>query len=80
VLIIPAGVAHKCLGGSKDFLCVGAYPEGRDYDIRHGSKDELPYALQNIEKVPLPDNDPVFGSEGPLKNYWKESYKGREGQ
>lgn len=78
VLIIPAGVAHKCLGGSKDFLCVGAYHEGKDYDIRHGSKDEPPYALQNIERVLLPENDPVFGSEGPLKNYWKESYKDRK--
>jgi uncharacterized protein YjlB len=78
VLIIPAGVAHKCLSGSKDFLCVGAYPEGKDYDIMHGSKEELPYALQNIEKVPLPENDPVFGSEGPLKNYWSKPSKVRE--
>jgi uncharacterized protein YjlB len=77
-LIIPAGVAHKCLGGSKDFLCVGAYPKGGDYDIMHGSKDELPYALQNIEKVPLPANDPVFGKKGPLKSYWKKSRKRRD--
>jgi len=78
VLIIPAGVAHKCLGGSKDFLCVGAYPKGKHYDIMHGGKDELQYALQNIEKVPLPENDPVFGKKGPLKNYWKKPRKHRD--
>src|ERR1043165_5266279 len=32
VIILPAGVAHKCSAHSKDFLCVGAYPQGKDYD------------------------------------------------
>ncbi|HYV93775.1 MAG TPA: cupin domain-containing protein [Chitinophagales bacterium] len=73
VLIIPAGVAHKCLSASKDFSCVGAYPDGMDYDMKHGGLDEITYALPEITKVPLPENDPVFGSDGPLKNYWKES-------
>lgn len=73
ILIIPAGVAHKYLSGSKDFSCIGAYPEGKDYDMKYGHEDELPYAIQNIRKVPLPENDPVFGSEGSLKHYWKNT-------
>src|SRR5688572_17677187 len=36
VVIIPAGVAHKNLGASEDFKCVGAYPAGQDYDTKYG--------------------------------------------
>jgi len=36
VLIIPAGVAHKNLGKENDLICVGAYPDGRDYDMNYG--------------------------------------------
>lgn len=72
VVIIPAGVAHKCVDASKDFLCVGAYPEAKDYDINHGRKEEYNKALGRIKKLPLPKEDPVFGSEGFLKSYWKK--------
>ena len=36
VIIIPAGVAHKNLGSSADFACVGAYPPGQTYDMNYG--------------------------------------------
>jgi uncharacterized protein YjlB len=71
VLILPAGVAHKCSSYSKDFLCVGAYPQGKDYDTNRGTADELERALKNIEKLSLPAKDPVFGTQGFLKTYWK---------
>src|SRR3954469_24841430 len=32
VLILPAGVGHKCLNASGQFLCIAAYPQGKDYD------------------------------------------------
>lgn len=70
VLIIPAGVAHKCLKSSDDFSVVGAYPEGKEYDIMYGIEGERPKADENIAKVPVPDKDPVYGSEGPLKQNW----------
>jgi uncharacterized protein YjlB len=71
VLLIPAGVAHKRLQASDDFSCVGAYPNGMDYEIKTGEKDERPAADVSIRKVPLPGMDPVFGKDGPLLNYWK---------
>lgn len=70
VIVIPAGVAHKNLGASSDFLVVGAYPEGQDYDMNYGRADERPAANRNIKSVPLPKNDPVFGSRGPLLDNW----------
>ena len=71
VLIIPAGLSHKCSKASPDFLCVGAYPGGNDYDINLGTKEELEKARPRLAKIPKPALDPVFGKEGFLKSFWK---------
>jgi uncharacterized protein YjlB len=70
VVIIPAGVAHKNLESSNDFVCVGAYPNGRSYDMNYGKADERARAVENIRKVPLPATDPVYGKQGPLFTHW----------
>lgn len=72
VVIIPAGVAHKNLNGSSDFLCVGAYADGRDYDMNYGKEGERVSTLENIKHVPWPGRDPVYGSEGGLLEFWKK--------
>ncbi|WP_207536236.1 hypothetical protein [Desertivirga arenae] len=72
VVIIPAGVAHKCLKSSDDFLCIGAYPDGSSYDLLKGEPAEHERALANISQVPIPSTDPIFGEEGPLFEYWKK--------
>ena len=71
VIIIPGGVAHKNLGASDDFRCVGAYPPGQHWDMNFGKKGERPGADQNILKIPLPASDPVYGKEGALMKSWK---------
>jgi uncharacterized protein YjlB len=71
VIILPAGVGHKCLKNSDDFKCVGAYPQGKDYDTNLGKSKELEKALSNIQKLSNPAKDPVFGREGFLKAHWK---------
>jgi uncharacterized protein YjlB len=70
-LVIPAGVAHINLGEEDDVVCVGGYPDGRDYDIKRGRKNERPRADKNISDVPLPQTDPVFGEKGGLLEIWK---------
>jgi uncharacterized protein YjlB len=70
VIIIPAGMSHKCSMASKDFLCVGAYPRGVNYDILLGKKEELEKAVKRISKLGIPKTDPVFGKEGFLKSFW----------
>ncbi|GGE38713.1 hypothetical protein GCM10007276_15020 [Agaricicola taiwanensis] len=72
VVVIPAGVAHRCEGAS-DLLVVGAYAEGRDWDIRKGDPAELAEVRENIEKVPLPHEDPVEGKDGPLVTAWTQN-------
>jgi uncharacterized protein YjlB len=73
VIAIPAGVAHCNVGQSRDLLVVGAYPDGRDYDLRRGEPAEYVSALRAIAAVPLPDSDPVLGPDGPLRRLWTAS-------
>ena len=72
VVVIPAGVGHKRVQASSEFLVVGAYPNGRQHDLKTGTQDERPSALQNIRNVPIPETDPVYGVDGPLRKIWKE--------
>lgn len=72
VLIIPAGVAHKNLGKENDVVCVGAYPDGREYDMNYGRPGERPLTDENIRKVPLPQTDPVYGRRNGLPEIWKQ--------
>jgi len=71
VLILPAGVGHKCLNASGQFLCIAAYPQGKDYDMNLGKKAELESSLKHIENLGKPSKDPVYGKLGFLKVYWK---------
>ncbi|MGH7038287.1 MAG: cupin domain-containing protein [Stellaceae bacterium] len=71
VVVIPAGVAHKCEAASSDLLVVGAYPRGRTPDLRRAGAEERAHALAKIARVPLPEADPVRGGEEPLIKRWR---------
>jgi uncharacterized protein YjlB len=70
VIVIPAGVGHKNLGASRNFGVVGAYPNGRQCDLLRGRSGERPQADRNIAAIPIPNEDPLYGAEGPLKRFW----------
>lgn len=70
VVIHPAGVSHKREKASENFSCVGAYTDGKSYDMCYGKAEEHPQVDINIKNVPLPKKDPVYGSEGVLFKYW----------
>ncbi len=71
VIVLPAGTGHRNLGSSADLLVVGAYPDGMRWDLRRGDPGEHGEALANIAHVPLPDQDPVAGADGPLGEMWR---------
>lgn len=73
VVVIPAGVGHRLERGTADLLVVGAYPEGRDWDLRRGDPGERAEVLANIAAVPLPATDPLEGAGGPLTAAWAAS-------
>ncbi|HEX3935633.1 MAG TPA: cupin [Puia sp.] len=70
VLVIPAGVAHKNLGREHQVGCIGAYPDGRDFDINTGKPGERLTTDQNIAQLPVPDNDPVYGAGKGIPLLW----------
>jgi uncharacterized protein YjlB len=70
VLVIPAGTGHCNKGSSADFQVVGAYPDGMSWDLCRGKPGERPEKVNNIRRVPVPEQDPVFGKEGPLVERW----------
>jgi uncharacterized protein YjlB len=71
VAILPAGTGHCNVGSSGDFLVVGAYPVGQDWDLRRGQPGEHDEVVSNIKRVPLPEADPVRGADGPLMELWR---------
>jgi len=71
VVVIPAGVSHKNLGSTADFCVVGAYADGRSYDMNYGEPHELGRAERNLATLPMPGMDPVLGASGPLLNRWR---------
>lgn len=73
LVVIPAGVAHQNIGASEDFAVVGAYPDGREWDLLRGRPGERPRADRTIAAVPMPDNDPIYGAEGPLRKIWNSA-------
>jgi uncharacterized protein YjlB len=71
VILIPAGVAHQSITASQDFAVVGAYPDGRQWDLLRGLPGERPKSDRTIAALPIPDYDPIYGAEGPLRQIWK---------
>ena len=68
-LILPAGTGHRNLGASPDFEIVGAYPKDQYADIQTAAPTQ---AMQTtISTLPIPDTDPVFGSNGGVLEYWR---------
>ena len=70
VVLIPAGVGHQNLGANADLLVVGAYPPGCRADLMRDATNDAK-ARERIKKVPMPDNDPVDGSNGKLHQLWR---------
>jgi uncharacterized protein YjlB len=73
VAVLPAGTVHRNLESSEDFGVVGAYPKGAAYDMCYGKAEERSRAMKKIASTSKPDTDPVFGKQGGLLEYWRQT-------
>ena len=71
VAVLPAGTGHRRIASSPDLLVVGAYPAGGKYDLRKPGEIAQDAAHRAIAQVKVPNEDPVFGSDGPLVRLWR---------
>lgn len=69
-LVLPTGTGHRSNKASDDFLVVGAYPRGQDWDICRDAPDDE--ARERMANLPVPDADPVEGPGGALTERWDE--------
>jgi len=71
ILVIPAGLAHRCISSSDGFTVVGAYPGGKSPDLIRAEESDHDTAVKRIRQVAVPDRDPVLGITGGLVKLWK---------
>ena len=65
MLVLPAGVGHRRVGGDDGLKVIGAYPRGQShYDMKREGRA--------IPRVALPSTDPFYGSDGPLIKAWRQ--------
>jgi len=68
-LVLPVGTGHRRLSQSEDFLVVGAYPAGQDWDIcREAAKSQ---DRKRLAELPIPPADPISGESGDLVAIWR---------
>ncbi|WP_342773896.1 cupin domain-containing protein [Pseudalkalibacillus caeni] len=71
VVVLPAGTGHKRIDASSNFKVVGAYPDGIQHNLKTGENSVRFEDMEDIEQVPIPEEDPIYGKEGPLTSLWK---------
>lgn len=70
-VVLPAGAGHCRIEHGGNFTVVGAYPANQpQWDLLEADPSGHDAAAQRIDRVPLPEADPVAGEDGALIRLW----------
>jgi uncharacterized protein YjlB len=69
VVVLPTGTGHCRVEASSDFLVIGAYPPGQEWDICRTAPTTA--MSEQMRGLKFPASDPVAGEKGPLTTIWK---------
>ncbi|CAI0653664.1 unnamed protein product [Colletotrichum noveboracense] len=72
VIILPAGTAHSSLASSSDYRYIGVYPQDCPKWRNEMGKTPAGEFKTVIKSVEMPEEDPVYGRNGPLNQLWNE--------
>ncbi|KAG9496516.1 hypothetical protein J7337_011292 [Fusarium musae] len=73
VVVLPAGTAHSSLESSSDYRYIGVYPKGCPKWRNETGKKSSSVFLDAIDEVDMPEDDPVYGTDGPLPMLWNQA-------
>ncbi|OJI98764.1 hypothetical protein ASPVEDRAFT_50389 [Aspergillus versicolor CBS 583.65] len=74
VIVLPAGTGHGSVESTDDYRYIGVYPEGcPKWKNEFGKKriDDKTFQSE-IAGVASPEEDPVYGKDGPLMQLWSQ--------
>lgn len=69
VAVLPTGTGHCNLQSNENFLVVGAYPAGQEWDICRTAPTTSD--MQRMLHLSFPESDPVAGKSGALTKEWR---------
>jgi uncharacterized protein YjlB len=72
-VVLPAGIGHRQLDASDDFMVVGAYPPDQEPDLLRPEHDDHDAAQARIAELAIPVSDPVSGTQGRLVQVWRDA-------
>ncbi|KAF4963341.1 hypothetical protein FSARC_8628 [Fusarium sarcochroum] len=70
VVLLPAGTAHSSTQSSPDYKYIGVYPQDCPRWRNERGKRPSDEFISTIQKVDLPEDDPVYGKDGPVTLLW----------
>ena len=72
VLLMPTGMAHRCVESSPDYSMVGSYPKGAEqWDTCRGGEKGVEERIKALGTAGV-SKDPIYGERGrtPVGEAW----------
>ncbi|KAL5341143.1 hypothetical protein BJX70DRAFT_396196 [Aspergillus crustosus] len=79
VIVLPAGTGHSSVESTDDYRYIGVYPEDcPKWRNEYGKTRIEPETFRDeIAGVGMPEEDPVFGRDGPMMELWSQPLRAK---